>query len=126
MKEGKLPKLELSMNHVLITASVKEASVLITGFASDRSKDPTLLPIQKVLAVGPFCTKENGICYNVGDTVRIDDRKIAAKNSFIIGVTYDISTGKVILPLSDDKVEDKNIRHAFVITDREILYKIIE
>jgi len=123
---AKLPKLELSMNHVLVTANVSHPDsgiIKSVNAAQNPSKDPALLGQQEVLAVGPYCKKENGVCYEVGDRVCIDLRKIGANNSMVVGVAYLASTGKVLFNGDDTEFEDDDVKKAIIITDREILYK---
>lgn len=125
MKKKNKVKVELSMNHVIVTANTKNMSGLITNL-NGNTKDVSLLPIQEVLAVGPFCSKDNGICFNVGDMVRLDTRRIQAKNAMVIDIRYDKETGKIIQPVIDDGFDEDKVSWAFLITDREILYKVVK
>jgi hypothetical protein len=120
--ETVLPKLELSLNHVLITTKKSTVSKLITSLEAE-NRDAALLHVQEVLAVGPFVKKENGLVINVGDKIMIDHRKIGAKNALVIPVYYDMNTGEIIH--SGQRENDVDVLTGLLITDREILFKLL-
>jgi len=127
MKEEKttrvLPKLELSLNHVLVTTKKKGISGLITTLETV-NRDANMLAVQEVVAVGPFVKAENGLVVNVGDDVMIDTRKIGAKNAMVVPVYFNKKTGEVLHSGNEDNVDAKLVETCILITDREILFKL--
>jgi len=115
-------KAELSFNHILVTANRATKSGIITNLSGDASKDGALMDVQEIVQVGPFVKKENGIDISSGDKVLLDTRKISARNSLVITVSFHKETGEYLY--AHDDVKDEDVVECLLITDREILMKV--
>lgn len=121
------PKVQLGFNHVMVTTNKKEVSGLITSPSSlSENRDPFLLDVQEVLAVGPHSSDEkNGINLKKGDKVLLDTRKLQAKNALVLQYSIDNETGELITLENEDKFKGTEQYNVMLITDREVLLKFI-
>lgn len=122
---GTYPKVELAFNHVIVSTTKKETSSLILSPNSiTDNRDPFLLDVQTVLAVGPFVKKENGIDLSVGDKVLLDTRKLQARNVIVLTYDVDSESGTLITMANENEFKGKDSYEVLLITDREILLKL--
>lgn len=125
-KEEKLPKLKignLQFNHVLVTGDYKGKDSGIIMPESVKGNSRTVKNVQRIISVGEHVNN-----FNIGDKVMLDTDKLQAKNARVLGIAYDPASGEVIHDDNEKNFEKKyleeKIETAFLITDREILFKI--
>lgn len=120
------PKVELGFNHVMVSTNKRDTSGIIMSPTSvSENRDPELLDVQQVLAVGPHSSDEkNGICLKKGDKVLLDFRKLQAKNALVLSYEVCNETGELVHIENEKEFKDKEKYSVLLITDREILLKI--
>jgi hypothetical protein len=120
MGELKQINAELSLNHVLVTMEKSTKSNIITNV---NGKDHALKDVQTVVKTGPFIKRENGMSFEVGDRVVLDTRKLLAKNSLVLMMSFNKETGNYV-NINSPEYKESECDSYFLITDREILMKL--